>query len=160
MKTLPLAALLLAGAALFAACGGAASNGAANTTAGNKSNSAATNGATAPAKPADPTPVDVSIKDLGGKDLAALQAYQGRTLVFKTEGLKEWTEEGLKSSYVSTIVDCKGSFGEYKDAIKLFNDPKAPLIYVDFKGVVEKVEEQGTNKVLRLKDCVITKIEK
>lgn len=130
-------------------------------TAANKSNTNAAQTANTASKPAstDTTPMKTSAKDLSGKSADELKGLVGRTMVFETEGLKNWGDEGLTVSYLSTVVLCKGDFSEHKDAIKKFQDAK-DFIYVDFKGVADKVEEAEGKVYITLKECTVTKLEK
>lgn len=156
-----LAVLLIFGTSFWIACGGGNSV-AVNNSANSDSVKSNANQNTNTSQPTnvDPTPLKVDIKDLNGKSLAELQSMQGRTLIFETAGVKNWTDEALTVGYVSLTVVCKGDFSEYKDSIKLFQDPKTPFIYADFKGTAEKIEEQGYDKTLYLKNCVLTNLEK
>lgn len=157
MQKIALGFLLILGSGLFICCGGgnAANN---QQSANNKTNSKVEQNAnTSQPSNVDATPLNLSIKDLGSAD--ELKGYIGRTMIFKTEGLKSWDEESLTASYVSRIVVCKGDFSEYKDSIKKFQEAK-DFIYADFKGVVDKVDDSGSNVTVTLKNCVVTKLDK
>ena len=156
MKKTVAALSVLIGAALLGGCGGASNTNAAANTNSNKSNGNQTLPSSTPSS-TDAAPVTMSVKDLGNVD--AQKALVGKTLLFKTEGLKNWTEESLMVSYTSNSVTCKGDFSKYKDAIKAFQDAK-DFIYVDFKGVADSVDDRGSSVNLNLKDCSIIKVEK
>lgn len=152
-------AVLFAAVVIYSVACGGASNNAANSGKSNSAKNSNTPANSGTTTTADAAPISTSIKDLGDKSVADLEKMKGRTVVFKTEGLKSWNESSLMASYVSRTVTCKGDFSSYKDAIKAFQD-KNETVYVDFKGVVDEVEDNGSSVNLKLKDCSIQHMEK
>lgn len=162
MKTNFLGVFFILGTAFLIGCGSgntANSGNSANSNT-NKANANANQATSNQTSNVDTTPMNVSVKDLNDKNETELKGLVGRTLVFKTEGVKNLGEESLTSSYVSRAVICKGDFSKFKDAIKTFQD-KGDIVYADFKGVVDKVEEvPGSGFNITLKDCVLSNLEK
>lgn len=157
MKNILFLGLFAVAAISMAGCGGAA-NTAGNANAAKSNSNTAANSAAANTSTADSTPMPTSIKELGDKKLDELEKLKGRTLVFKGEGLWKWDEESLTAKAGSRGVVCKGDFSSYKEAIKAFDPFDSTL--VDFKGIVDEVEDVGSAINLKLKGCSIQKLDK
>lgn len=156
MKNILFLGLFAVAAISLAGCGSAA-NTTGNANAAKPNSNVSANSA-ANTSTADSTPMPTSIKELGDKKLDELEKLKGRTLVFKGEGLWKWDEESLTAKAGSRGIVCKGDFSSYKDAIKAFDPFKTTL--VDFKGVVDEVEDVGSAINLKLKGCSIQNLDK
>ena len=100
----------------------------------------------------------------GKTDSATLESYKGRTMIVKGGDVRQWDEDVMVvSPKPYKFVRCKGTFGQYADAIKLWRQrmDKNQFDYItaDVKGVVKEVESRSETTVT-LENCTLLKFDK
>lgn len=150
-------------ASFLTACGGSANS--ANSANSNVSNSVNANSANNQTTSTNnEPPVTMDYEAFGKTDSATLESYKGRTMIVKGGDVRQWDEDVMVvSPKPDKFVRCKGTFGQYADAIKLWRQrmDKNQFDYItaDVKGVVKEVESRSETTVT-LENCTLLKLDK
>jgi hypothetical protein len=156
MKTLLILTVLTV---LLTACGNSGGTAASSNTNSTNAATPKTNSSeNDPTKSADTSPVSMSLDKMTAQSAESLKEYKGRSFVLKGQ-LEKWTTDEMEVSFGSNTIKCSGDFAEYREAIDLYAK-RAKKVRIDFRGVLEDVNNDNFSNELKLKDCIITNLEK